>query len=221
MMLRRILYRSAATTFVGLCLCGPAPAETITLDDFSDGISPRWQEKSFVGRTSYHLVKDGDRQCVKAVSAGSSSGLYYKLDFDPKQYPLISWSWKIDNILQHGDARTRAGDDYAARVYVIFPSIFFWNTRAINYIWANRLPEGEAIFSSYTKNSVMIAVESGDQAAGQWRNEQRNIAEDYRRFFGQQPPRAGFIALMTDSDNTGEKVSACYGPISISTGENK
>jgi hypothetical protein len=63
----------------------------------------------------------------------------------------------------------------------------------------------------------MIAVESGNGKAGQWVSEQRNVLEDYRRYFGQDPPRPGAVAIMTDSDNTGESATAWYGPISISS----
>jgi len=187
----RLAYKSAMIIVGFLCLVEVARAETIILDDFSSGLSPAWKEKSFVGNTAYSLTEEDNRKCIKAVSVASASGLFYEIHFDPQKYSVISWSWKIDNVLQSGDARTRAGDDYAARVYVVFPSVFFWKTRAINYVWANKLAKGEAITSSYTKNSIMIAVESGGQAIGHWLHEKRNIAEDYRLFFGSQPPQAG------------------------------
>jgi hypothetical protein len=45
--------------------------------------------------------------------------------------------------------------------------------------------------------------------------EKRNVLEDYRRVFGLDPPKAGAIAIMTDTDNTGEEAVAYYGPIRI------
>jgi hypothetical protein len=58
-------------------------------------------------------------------------------------------------------------------------------------------------------------VESGPAHLGQWRTYRRNIQADFRRFFGFEPPPVGAIAIMTDTDNTGEKASACYGPIRV------
>lgn len=62
---------------------------------------------------------------------------------------------------------------------------------------------------------MMIAVKSGSVHVGQWVVERRDILKDYRRIFGQDPPKAGAIAIMTDTDNTGEKAVAYYGPMRI------
>jgi len=187
----------------------------IIIDDFENGVSSRWEKEKFVGETIYKLTEGADGKCLRATSDKSASGLYYKIDFNPREYPIITWSWKIDHVLTHGDARKKSGDDYAARVYVIFPSFFFWQTRAINYIWANKLPKGEAVPSSYTDNSVMVAVESGPEMAGKWLVEKRNLLEDYKRYFGKTPKKAGAIAIMTDTDNTRESAAACYDSIKI------
>ncbi|MFC1534259.1 DUF3047 domain-containing protein [Thermodesulfobacteriota bacterium] len=178
-------------------------------------MSPKWEEKSFKGKTSYQVTREGNKYCIKAISNSSASGLYYKVDFDIKDYPILSWQWKIDKIVRKGNALKKEGDDYAARVYVVFPSIFFWKTKAINYIWANKLPQGEVVPNPFTANAIMIAVESGSANTKQWREERRNVYEDFRKFFGHDPPRVGAIAIMTDTDNTGEQATAWYGPIRI------
>jgi len=98
-------------------------------------------------------------------------------------------------------------------VYVVFPSVLFWRTRAVNYIWANRLPRGAFLPNAYTGNAVMVAVESGDGNAGRWVDEERDLVEDYRRAFGEDPSRIGAVAIMTDTDNTEEQAVAWYGAI--------
>jgi hypothetical protein len=158
---------------------------------------------------------DGKRFYIKATSNAAASGLIYKIEYEAREQPILRWSWKIERTLAKGDERTKAGDDYAARVYVVFPTLFFWRTKVLNYIWANKLPRGEALPSAFTANSMMIAVESGNERAGQWRNEERNIHEDFKKYFKTEPPRVGAIAIMTDTDNTGESVTAWYGPIII------
>ena len=201
---------------VALGVSGSAAGE-ITLDNFSHGLDPTWKEKSFNGHTVYELVQEDGRDCIKATSRGAASGLYYEIKFDPETYPIISWSWKIDGIIAGGDSRYKKTDDYAARIYIVFPSFFFWRTKAINYIWANKLAKGELQPNAYTNNDVMVAVESGPENIGQWVTEQRNIVKDYQHAFGSRPPQAGAIAIMTDTDNTGGQASACYGPITISS----
>jgi hypothetical protein len=43
--------------------------------------------------------------------------------------------------------------------------------------------------------------------------EERNVYEDYKRAFGEEPPMISGIAIMTDTDNTGESAEAYYGNI--------
>lgn len=196
-----------------------ASAETILIDDFKNGISSGWKEKSFVGNTIYTpTIIDGE-PTLQAESAASASGMFYEIKFNPEKMPLLSWRWKVEKIISKGDAHTKDGDDYSARIYVVFPSFLFWQTKALNYVWANKLPKGEAIPNAFTSNAMMVAVQSGEQNVGKWMNEQRNIYEDYKKLFGAPPPMAGAVAIMTDTDNTGEKTTAWYGPITLSDGQ--
>jgi hypothetical protein len=91
--------------------------------------------------------------------------------------------------------------------------LFFWRTRAINYVWSSNQPEGASWPNAFTGNARMIAVESGPQRLGQWVSEQRNVAEDYRRLFGGEPGSVDAVAIMTDTDNSGQQASAWYGDI--------
>ena len=198
-----------------LLITPSALASDILLDDYEQGIRKNWKEKSFKGATDYEVVQEDGQRCIRATSDASASALYYELDFDPREYPLLTWRWKVNNILAKGDELKKEGDDYAARVYVVFPSALFWRTKAINYIWANKLTAGQAVPNPFTSNACMIAVQSGQTHVGQWLEEKRNLLEDYRKCFGEVPPRAGAVAIMTDTDNTGEKAMAWYGPIRL------
>jgi hypothetical protein len=193
----------------------PALASDILLDDYQQGISKNWKEKSLKGLTRYEVVQEDGQRCIKATSDASASALYYEIDFDPREYPFLAWRWKVSNILAKGDERKKEGDDYAARVYVVFPSALFWRTKAVNYIWANKLPQGQAVPNPFTSNACMIAVQSGTAHVGQWLEEKRNLLEDYRKCFGEDHPKAGAVAIMTDTDNTGEQAVGWYGPIRL------
>jgi hypothetical protein len=125
--------------------------------DLSDG-PPRSS-----GETYYSFVKEDGRTVLKANSHAAASGLDKKMDLAPRAYPVLRWSWKIERTIKKGNERTKAGDDYAARVYVVFPKTLFWKTRAINYIWANSLAVGASVPSAYTSRSILVAVESGNR----------------------------------------------------------
>lgn len=188
-------------------------AGPLLIDDFGKGLSAGWEKKVFRGETVYTPVIDESRPALKAESRSTASALIYRVSLDPQTYPRLSWSWKIVRTIGKGDERTKAGDDYAARVYVVFPSTLFWRTRAVNYIWANRLPRGAFLPNVYTGNAAMVAVESGDGNAGRWIDEERDLVGDYRRAFGEDPPKVGAVAIMTDTDNTWEEAVAWYGAI--------
>ena len=194
-----------------------AAAEVLAISRFAvEGIQ-WWEVKEFKGQTRYQPAQEDGRAVIKAQSKASASGLFKKVDLDPAKYRYLAWSWKIAGTVTGGDEKTKAGDDYAARGYVVFPGRFFWQTRAINYIWANKLPKGEFVPNAFTGNAMMLAVESGPVRSGQWIQEKRDILADYRRLFGEDPREIGAIAIMTDTDNTGKEATAWYGEITIST----
>jgi hypothetical protein len=201
-----------------LLLAGPAAAapDQILIDDFENGLNPAWTTKVFKGETRYMVVAEGEGHVLQADSRAAASGLVYDIKFDPAEYPVLAWRWKIEKTIAQGDEHSKAGDDYAARVYVIFPHWFFLKTRTLNYIWANHLPQDQVLPNAFTGNAMMIAAASGPAETGVWVEVRRNIVEDYRQAFGEDPPEAGAIAIMTDTDNTGESAIAWYDDILIS-----
>jgi hypothetical protein len=204
--------------FLLLMLVTPVSADSgkIQIGSFSESGLEGWSEKSFKGNTEYRIVEESGHNVLQAKSDGTASGLVFETEYDPNEYPILSWRWKIANTLVKGDSRTKAGDDYAARIYVIFPHWFFLKTRTLNYIWANQLPKNSSQISPYASNDMMIAVESGPDKVGQWLVVRRNLVDDYRRAFGEIPPDVGAIAIMTDTDGTGESTVAWYGDIVVS-----
>ncbi len=195
----------------------PAAAGELAVSNFSAEGLKGWESKRFKGATDYRIVQENGQSVLKAHAKGAASGLIKRIKFKPVTYRYLKWSWKIAGTVPGGNELSRQGDDYAARVYVVFPGRFFWQMKALNYIWANRLPKGEFVPNAFSSNAKLIAVESGPARAGQWVGEQRDILADYRRVFGEDPPEAGGIAIMTDTDNTGAEAYAWFGDITLST----
>lgn len=183
--------------------------------------------------TTYSLVRDGERVAVKAASHASSSGYTKEILIDPKEYPILQWQWKVLNTLNAGNVAKKEGDDYPARIYVTFQydsakvGLFgkakyeaakliygrYPPLGALNYIWESRAPVGTAVPNPYTEQVHMIVVESGPTKLNTWMTEERNVYDDYKRAFGDEPPMISGIAIMTDTDNTGEFAEAYYGDI--------
>lgn len=182
---------------------------------FSAGDLSGWNDKGFKGKTKYALTTEDGRTVLKAESRKGASGLVKKVSVDARKLPILRWSWKISHSLKKEDVKVKKGDDFAARVYVVFPRTIFWKTRAINYVWANRMAKDSSAPSPYTGNAMIVAVESGDDKAGTWVTEERNIYDDYRRLFGEEPPPLGGVAVMSDTDDTEDEVTAWYGDINL------
>jgi hypothetical protein len=200
-----------------------------TMSSLSDG----WEPLEFprIDRhTRYELVTDDGVQVVKASADNSASGLIARLSLEPGESLILRWQWKVSNVFDQGDARKKSGDDYPARIYVAFEfqpdkAGFFERAKrktvevmfgeslpgnALNYIWANRLPEQSIVANAFTDQTMMVAVNSGPEQTGEWVTVERDIVADYREAFGENPPRIVGVAIMSDSDNTGERATAWY-----------
>jgi Protein of unknown function (DUF3047) len=208
-------YIPSAILIAVIAVCSVSFADQGRRLDFKAEQILKWEKKSFKGETDYRLITENGRRVIQADSRGSASGLFAKVDLDPAAYRYLSWSWKIKSTISNANEKSKSGDDYAARVYVVFPGRFFWQTKAINYIWANNLPKGQSVPNAFTSNAVMLAVESGQDNVGKWLTARRDVVADYKRLFGSEPDRIGAIAIMTDTDNTGAQATAWYGDISI------
>jgi len=182
----------------------------------TDGLDG-WQEKAFAGETRYTLTQDAERQVLQAQSQAAASGLFYETPIDLTQTPYLNWSWKVAGVLSNIDEQTKAGDDFAARVYlVVSGGALFWKTRSLVYVWASNQPENSAWENPFTGNARHIAVRSGDTQAGRWLSEKRNVREDFKRLFGEDLTQIDAVAIMTDTDNSGQSATAWYGDIYFS-----
>lgn len=188
--------------------------------------------------TQYQYVEDDGTVVVRAVARGSMSGLSRSLKANPLAMPMLEWRWKVSGVPPKGDVGTRAGDDYAARLYVLFDydlSRLPLATRlrirlartlygeavpaaGLCYVWDAKARIGTTAWSGYTDRLRMIVVESGPERAGQWVTFRRNVVEDYRAAFGEDPPAISGFAVATDTDNTGAEVTAWYGDIQLGPG---
>lgn len=175
--------------------------------------------------STYTVETNGGEAFLKAESSGSASGLIYKQEFNVYDYPRVRWRWKINNVYADADPEKKSGDDYPVRVYIIFKydprtantidKVKYVIARelygeypphsTLNYVWANSVEQKSVITSPYTDKARLIALEKGNRKAGMWQDEEVNILQDYRRAFGADPPSVASIAIMNDSDNTGQQ----------------
>jgi hypothetical protein len=179
-----------------------------------------WEEKIFRGKVVYSIEQDQPLSYVRANSDKAASALYYKIKLDARRAnPVISWKWNVDKFPQKAAAEsleTENEDDFAARVYVIFLAPFFTNSKVLEYIWAETLPEGMIGTSPYSKNIKLIVARSGANKDKKWFREDRDIAADYLKAFGMRPEYdIGAVAFMTNAEHTGTSADAMYDEIKL------
>lgn len=192
-----------------------------------------WILSPFKRPTSYQLVSREGKTVVRADARSSASGLMHPLALDPGNYPLLQWRWKVDELISKADNSQKHLEDAPARLVVSFDGdmekltpqdrMLFDNVRLLTgqqmpyatlmYIWGNRAPRETVIPNKHTSRVRMIVVETGRDKLGSWQDVTRNVVEDYRRAFGEEPGRISAVGIMTDTDNTGGNAHAYYGDI--------
>jgi hypothetical protein len=201
-----------------------------------DSLFSDWSPLAFGGdrgETSYEGAVVEGHQCLRAEAVAGGSGLLKLIQAEPDSLPRIRWSWWVAGPVPGGDLSRKEGDDFSARLYVNFrfePSKAGLMHRlrqrlangrfggeapgkALVYVWGNQAPVGSVAKSAYTDQAALVVVRSGEEGAGRWWVEERNILEDYLEAFGEEPPEFHSLAIMTDADDTGSSASACYGDI--------
>jgi len=173
----------------------------------------------------YSVEREGAETYLKAESESSASGIIFNKSFNVFDYPGIRWRWKISNVYQKGNVEEKSGDDCPARVYIIFrydpdkasleerikygllKTVYGDDApyRSLVYVWASRKHNEDMITSPYSSKTKLFVLRTGDENAGRWLEEEVNIVKDYRKAFGKEPPAVAGIAIMNDSDNTGER----------------
>jgi len=217
----RMKFKASMIILTLLFFCVSAWAmgpEVITIGDFSAGRLKGWQVKKFKDESLYHLTEVSGMQVLRAHSHASASGLFKKVRIDLEKYPFLNWRWRIENRLTGLDEQKKTGDDYGARIYVVVSGgLKFWNTRTLNYVWADTSPAGHVWPNAFAgKNAMMLALRSRRDAVATWYTEKRNIYQDFKQVFGKSVRYIDAIALMTDTDNSGGLVTAYYGDIYFS-----
>jgi hypothetical protein len=225
-------------TAVALIFCSWLFAEDndLTLDmglsskHFEEGKIPvEWQLRKWPGRTrgasAKWIMKDGF-DAVRLHSKGVLTFLEKTVDIDIREYPVITWKWRVEKILEDVDERTKEGDDHPIRLFFVFEpdesqqSIWFrlkrwlyldrihghpFGGRFIEYVWSSHLKSGEVINDPGKPWQKLIVIEGGSDNLNKWLSYERNLYEDFKKSYGEEPRRLIFIGVLNDTDQTGQE----------------
>ena len=205
----------SAANFAGgetkLELAIPKGALIVASEWALDGDTPRGFSKEIkVGQPQAELQNN----FLKLSSKKTSFGFKKDLKASIKDYPYIHWSWQARKLPKGGDFRKKETDDQAGQLYVLFPRFpAKVNTLMLGYLWENDPPKGASGTSTSWSKLKYIVLRDKTDPLGVWYNESRNVYEDYKKLFNEEPPAMGGVALYINSQHTGSEAEILYGPI--------
>ncbi len=175
-----------------------------------------WWEVRYFGVPPTRYSEAG-KGIIKAESLGARSSLFKKIEEKEKDLPVLSWKWKVSNVVRSAIETRKDRFDAAARIMVVFGKTSGFTPFGrepiglkIEYIWATRLPKGHLFDHPGERNCKIFVVESGEAKAGQWVYEERNIHKDFKKAFSKEPEGILAIGIQTDTDHSNEMVTAYY-----------
>jgi hypothetical protein len=177
-----------------------------------------FEDVSFKDNTNYQVVLLDARKVLRAESKASASGLLLKKTIDISKTPYLNWRWRLEKGLSELPETTKSGDDYAARIYLIYSSgWFFWQTKALNYVWSSRKAKETTWPNAYAPdNAMMRAIRDRSDETGIWYSEKRNIQDDFKVWLGENISEIEGVAIMTDTDDSEGHAIVYYGDIFFS-----
>jgi hypothetical protein len=192
---------------------GPQPSEK---PEEEESPVKGWKLVSYFAIPPTQYSKAG-KGIIKAESLGTRSSLFKEVGEKEKDLPILSWGWKISNVVRSAIETKKDRFDAAARVMVVFGKAGGFrglggepSGTKIEYIWATRLPKGHVFDHPGEKYCKVFVMESGEGKVGQWIYEKRNIHKDYKKAFGTEPIGLLAIGIQTDTDQSNERVTAYY-----------
>lgn len=227
---------------IAIAAAAAAPAAIAPFSASSPGatLPEGWRSMGLprIPRAEPVLVEDGGRTVLQLRAAAAAGSAVHRLDADPALASRLSWRWKVDRVVRGADLARKEGDDYAARVYVTFDVPvaelpFLTRTRitlarvlfgaelpsaALCYVWDNRHAVGTSAWNPYSDRVRMVVLRNADAHVGEWVDEARDVAEDFRVAFGGQReflPHVSGVAVSVDTDQTGESVTAWFGDLAL------
>jgi hypothetical protein len=198
-------------------------ADVVVVEDWSShavgtkGLPNGWQKQRW-GSPNYDFVveEDGGQKVVRLKSDGDSSTISKEIKgkVSLKETPILEWSWKAVALPKGADSRKKETDDEGAQLYVTWPRFpEAVRSRVIGYIWDTTAPVGAMHKSQKTGTVTYIVLRSGPAELGKWLTERRNVREDFKKVYGEEPDDPGFISFGIDSDDVKGSAESYMGAI--------
>jgi hypothetical protein len=183
----------------------------VVLEDWSaapvghKGVPPDWAKQGW-GNPAYDftVVEQDGQRALQLKSAGDSSNINKDIRgrVHLAETPILEWTWKVVVLPKGADARRAETDDEAAQLFVVWPRFpEAVRSQIIGYIWDTSAPAGSIFKSKKSATVTYVVVRSGPAGLGKWITERRNVREDFKRIYGEEPDDPGGVSFGIDSDD--------------------
>jgi len=212
--------------FFLIWIATPAAADTgiLMVDRFAGGADAKgipvgWSLEKEPGSSSKIVIQQEKiGHFLHLLSVGDAFGVKKEISFAISKYPHLFWRWRATKLPQGGDIRKRETDDQAGQIYVLFPKFpTLVNIRSVGYIWDSQAPVGLSGTSTAYGKMKYVILQSGVTKLNQWISEARNVYEDYKKLFQEDPPTVGAVLLYINSQHTKSSAACDYAEIFFST----
>jgi DUF3047 family protein len=186
--------------------------------------------------TDYRVVETDGARALAAEAHEGGSGLYRKIRIDLRRNPVLEWRWRVPppqegdsppevasraspmlrlSLAFDGDASKLDFDDRAKLRLAKVLTVNGLPYASLLYVWMQGVPAETVVHSPHTDRVRMLVVQSGTQRVGEWVTMRRNVVEDYRRAYGEEPGDVVAVGLMTDPGDDGSPRRGNYGDITF------
>jgi hypothetical protein len=180
--------------------------------------------------TRYSAERIDGRDAMRIDARASYGNLVHALpNLSAPRY--LRWSWRLQQANAQADLRRKAGDDSPAKVCLSFDvplqQVPFVERQLLRvaraqsnqdlpaatlcWVWDAREAVGTLLPNPYTRRVRYIVLRGAGDATGAWFDEQRNVAADFQRAFGDEInelPALTAVIVAGDADNTGASSTA-------------
>ena len=212
-----------AVLLLALAATAWAQGGSVLIEDWSrqpagaKGIPDGWKGQNWGSpKYDFAIVTDDGRKALhmKSVNEGSTVSKDIKGKINLKETPILEWSWKVTVLPKGGDSCKKATDDQAGQIFVVWPRFpEAVRSRIIGYVWDTTQPVGKICKSEKTGTVTYIVLRSGTAELGQWVTERRNVAEDFKKVYEDDPDAPAAVSTAIDSNDTNSTAESYMGSI--------
>jgi hypothetical protein len=181
-----------------------------------NGLPKPWSLRVNSGRPYAAVLQQNNDNILHLKCANASFSLERAVSLSPLQHPFVTWSWKAMKLPDSGDVRKKSRNDQGLQLLLAFE-----NSKIISYVWDANAPAGtvtdESLGWPLNVAVKVIVVQSGTDRINEWVTHTRDVYQDYRRLFNEDPPSLKGLRIQANTQYTQDRSEGMVRDITFSS----